>query len=337
MHRLIVVLTLLSLLVASCGVERDAGSSPKPVASVGSGEESDSTDGASEVEGSGQAEGGTSLVAPATTTTAAADEVAATVTFDDGSTVTILHGEINTMLDELEAESGFVDTVFRGTVPPGFSAEVLTRNIIIEGFRIVLDGVEVDLSAGKDDVTEDLVELLVAVGGEAEAETEAESYYENIGYVRLVAEHLSNQRALVDHLAESGPKGSLTPCVSHILVETEAEADDLMAQLADGADFGELAIEHSTGPSGPNGGELGCAPSTGYVEPFANAVDAAELGVPSGPVETTFGWHVLVVTSYDALSFTYESVNAVLADATIEVDERVGTWDPTRSVVVAKS
>ena len=44
---------------------------------------------------------------------------------------------------------------------------------------------------------------------------------------------------------------------SHILVETEEEAQALIDALADGADFAELAAESSIGPSGPNGGQLG--------------------------------------------------------------------------------
>jgi peptidyl-prolyl cis-trans isomerase C len=44
---------------------------------------------------------------------------------------------------------------------------------------------------------------------------------------------------------------------SHILVETEEEAQALIDALAEGADFAELAAENSIGPSGPNGGQLG--------------------------------------------------------------------------------
>lgn len=80
---------------------------------------------------------------------------------------------------------------------------------------------------------------------------------------------------------------------SHILVETEAEAEELVAQLNDGADFAELAKTSSTGPSGPNGGELGWFGAGMMVEPFQNAVDQMEVGEVSGPVQTQFGWHVI--------------------------------------------
>ncbi len=80
---------------------------------------------------------------------------------------------------------------------------------------------------------------------------------------------------------------------SHILVETEEEAQALRAQLDDGDDFAELAKEHSAGPSGPNGGSLGWFAKGQMVEPFQEAVEALEAGALSDPVETQFGWHLI--------------------------------------------
>lgn len=80
---------------------------------------------------------------------------------------------------------------------------------------------------------------------------------------------------------------------SHILVETEEEAAALVTELEGGADFAELAKEHSTGPSGPGGGELGWFGKGSMVAPFEEAVLAAEVGTVSGPVQTQFGWHVI--------------------------------------------
>lgn len=81
----------------------------------------------------------------------------------------------------------------------------------------------------------------------------------------------------------------------HILVESQAEAQDLIAQLNDGGDFEALAKEHSTGPSGPNGGDLGWFAPEQMVKPFADAVVALEDGqVTSEPVQTQFGWHVIL-------------------------------------------
>jgi peptidyl-prolyl cis-trans isomerase C len=80
---------------------------------------------------------------------------------------------------------------------------------------------------------------------------------------------------------------------SHILVETEEEAQALIEELAGEADFSALAREHSTGPSGPSGGELGWFGPGMMVEPFETAVTGMEAGAVAGPVQTQFGWHVI--------------------------------------------
>jgi peptidyl-prolyl cis-trans isomerase C len=80
---------------------------------------------------------------------------------------------------------------------------------------------------------------------------------------------------------------------AHILVETEETARDLIAELEGGADFAALAREHSTGPSGPNGGDLGWFGPGVMVEEFFNAVASLEPGQVSEPVQTQFGWHVI--------------------------------------------
>lgn len=80
---------------------------------------------------------------------------------------------------------------------------------------------------------------------------------------------------------------------AHILVETEDEAKAIKAELDGGADFGTLAEERSTGPSGPNKGDLGWFSADQMVPPFAEAVQAMEKGAISDPVQTDFGWHVI--------------------------------------------
>ena len=82
---------------------------------------------------------------------------------------------------------------------------------------------------------------------------------------------------------------------SHILVETLEEAEALIVALNDGANFAELAKEKSTGPSGPNGGELGWFGLGMMVEPFEVAILELEVGQISAPVQTQFGWHVLIL------------------------------------------
>ncbi|WP_300518536.1 peptidylprolyl isomerase [Aliiroseovarius sp.] len=80
---------------------------------------------------------------------------------------------------------------------------------------------------------------------------------------------------------------------SHILVSSQDEADALIEELSGGADFAALAKEHSTGPSGPSGGELGWFSSGMMVPAFEAAVMEMEVGAVSEPVATQFGWHVV--------------------------------------------
>jgi peptidyl-prolyl cis-trans isomerase C len=82
---------------------------------------------------------------------------------------------------------------------------------------------------------------------------------------------------------------------SHILVETEEEAQALIDALGEGADFAELAAENSIGPSGPNGGQLGWFTAGMMVPEFEAAVFELEAGEVSAPVQTQFGWHVILL------------------------------------------
>lgn len=82
---------------------------------------------------------------------------------------------------------------------------------------------------------------------------------------------------------------------SHILVATEAEAQEIRKLLDGGADFTELAKEKSTGPSGANGGGLGWFGLGMMVKPFEDAVINMKAGDISAPVKTQFGWHILTL------------------------------------------
>ena len=80
----------------------------------------------------------------------------------------------------------------------------------------------------------------------------------------------------------------------HILVASEAEAKAIIAELNSGADFVSLAKEKSTGPSGPNGGDLGYFARGAMVPSFENAAFALSVGSHSSePVQTQFGWHII--------------------------------------------
>ena len=85
----------------------------------------------------------------------------------------------------------------------------------------------------------------------------------------------------------------------HILVDSQDAAEDLKTQIEAGADFAEVAREHSNCPSGRKGGDLGEFGPGQMVPEFDEVVFSAELGKTHGPVKTQFGYHLIEVTSRD--------------------------------------
>lgn len=84
---------------------------------------------------------------------------------------------------------------------------------------------------------------------------------------------------------------------SHILVKTEEEAKNLLAEISSGKSFAELAEEYSLCPSGANGGDLGYFGRGMMVKPFEDAAFGLEkVGEISEPVQTQFGWHLIQLT-----------------------------------------
>lgn len=89
----------------------------------------------------------------------------------------------------------------------------------------------------------------------------------------------------------------------HILVDDKEDAESLISQLDEGADFAELAEEHSSDPSSDNGGDLGWFQPEQMVPPFSEAVASMEPGTyTEEPVQTQFGWHVIRLEETRAVS-----------------------------------
>ncbi len=83
----------------------------------------------------------------------------------------------------------------------------------------------------------------------------------------------------------------------HLLVDSEAKCNDIKEQIANGADFAEMAKQHSSCPSGRSGGDLGEFGRGQMVKEFDEVVFSAPLNEVQGPVKTQFGYHLLEVTS----------------------------------------
>jgi len=83
----------------------------------------------------------------------------------------------------------------------------------------------------------------------------------------------------------------------HILVESESKCESLKKDIEAGADFAEVAIQHSLCPSGAQGGDLGEFRQGAMVPEFDKVVFSGELHTVHGPIRTQFGYHLLEITS----------------------------------------
>lgn len=83
----------------------------------------------------------------------------------------------------------------------------------------------------------------------------------------------------------------------HILVPTQEECENIKKQIEGGADFAELAGEHSQCPSGKQGGDLGEFSSGQMVKEFDQVIFNDEIGKVHGPVQTQFGFHLIEIMS----------------------------------------
>ncbi|MEX2626141.1 MAG: peptidylprolyl isomerase, partial [Ilumatobacteraceae bacterium] len=106
---------------------------------------------------------------------------------------------------------------------------------------------------------------------------------------------------------ERGPEQSEVVCTAHVLVDERAEAEAVLDELDAGADFADVAAERSTDEgSAADGGNLPCATivdfQNQYIPEYVDAALDAEVGVPTEPVESSFGWHVILVRPFDDIA-----------------------------------
>ncbi len=337
----------LLLLLASCGVSRDAPSD----AALPAGGEFEPSDGDHEgddhegdedhgddAEGDASAETTVPTTPPVEPTpppsTAPAAEIA--VSADLGAGLwELTHGELNDVVIPTWENQEFLGLAFGGAVPNGFYPGVTYEHVVREAMNQELADLGAEVSEA--DTSAARADLATFMQGwfadQADPVAEADRLYNEVPYLSFVVGQQATQAALATALEESGALIGEVPCVRHILLDDEAAAQEVLDLLNDGGDFAELAAERSTGPTGPNGGDLGCAPSGNYVPEFAAAVDGATLGEYVGPLETQFGWHVLVVDRFEETELNPSDVIGQriqdrLRAATVEVDDRLGTWDP---------
>lgn len=160
--------------------------------------------------------------------------------------------------------------------------------------EVLLDGMLEQLV--QQQVLADVAETDMSAATELGLENETRAYLAASLIDRVAMAEIPEEEIAAEYEAQFGSVEPATEYnASHILVETEEEAQAILSELEEGADFAELAAERSTGPSGPNGGQLGWFTAGMMVPEFEEAVMALEPGEVSPPVQTQFGWHVVVL------------------------------------------
>lgn len=251
-----------------------------------------------------------------------------------------------------------------GRVDSAFAAAALEFEILLtlvddeateRGIEVTAEDLETtrgtfseELQGFLDELPEDYVESF------ARWNTQVRLLQEEIGSEVEVEEVTDEQ---VQAFYDENPAAFETVCARHVLVETEAEANDVLADLEAGGDFAAIAGEVSIDPgSGAQGGDLGCGSAEQYVAPFAEAVSTGEIGEYLGPVQTDFGFHVILVESRDTTPFDEVSeqiraqleatgqqaqgaafsewLETTISEADISVGSRYGSWDAETGRVV---
>jgi heme oxygenase len=141
--------------------------------------------------------------------------------------------------------------------------------------------------------------------------------------------------AALKHWYDQGPTESGVACVQHILVADESTAQTVLDRLDAGEAFGDVAADASLDTqSAAEGGSLGCRPLSAFTETFIpEFVDGslgAEVGVPTQPVESEFGQHVIRVMPFDELTDQDMILTRLVALGQwhdVETDPEIGTWE----------
>lgn len=130
---------------------------------------------------------------------------------------------------------------------------------------------------------------------------------------------ISEERLKEEYNARIGDMKITEIKASHILLKDKKTADDVIKKLNKGGNFAGLAKKHSTGPSGPKGGELGWFRAQQMVPEFSEALLTLKNGdYTKQPVKTQFGWHIILRSGErDGVPPSFESVKPKIA-ATLE-------------------
>jgi hypothetical protein len=157
----------------------------------------------------------------------------------------------------------------------------------------------------------------------------------------------------LETLYSASPASAGVLCLSHILVKTEAEAKTVLADLKSGTKFAVVAAKKSIEPGADkSGGSLanGDQPcqalaglQTSFDKDFMIGAVAAKPGVPTGPVKSSFGYHIILSASFADVKDSVATVvaqdpgNTLLAGymskADIKVNSTYGVWNGATATI----
>lgn len=187
-------------------------------------------------------------------------------------------------------------------------AEIRQSDVAVAEAELGPSLAQMDPATRRDNIIAFLIDLkIVAKAAEDKKIGDAPDFKQKLGFVRsrlLMDGLLANEgKAAVNDAAmkkvydEASKQitGEQEVHARHILVETEDQAKDIVAQLKKGADFAELAKKKSKDPGASDGGDLGFFTKDQMVPEFSAVAFALEPGKISDPVKSQFGWHVIKV------------------------------------------
>lgn len=267
----------------------------------------------------------------------------------DGDTFAAIVSELaeNPAFEPIVTGSSSVDAEFvRSLLSQWIRGQVLANELAEQGIAItdaVRQKVEQQLAADNGELWSAAPDALKALLIESFAAADA--------FATSLAPDPETLRASYD----AGIAASGLACTRHILVGTEDEAFEVLAELRAGADFAELAAQRSLDQgSALSGGIIEPAPGAGcfdaavfgqaLVPEFVEAALAATVGEPTEPVQSQFGWHVILVRPFDDVAEDVAQAagggdvalrtSELAAAADVHVASKYGRFDAVQGAVV---
>ncbi len=231
---------------------------------------------------------------------------------------TISQGDLNNELTAIRSDPAYLNQIQSQSQVTGagqdsfdssFVSQVLNREIVFE--LVHQQAASHGITISGQDLTLARADVAGALGGANVLNGLPASYQSSLirhsAEVTALEARLANVDVSLPAMANyyaAHQQAFVQQCVSQILFASQSDAAAARAQIVAGASFADVARSESQDQaSAANGGALGCGPTGRFVSGFEQAVDASPTGQLSQPVQTQFGWHLIVVTSRQPLTF----------------------------------